>query len=114
VKLANLPAALTTIDVGAKSYQIGPFRYQELVCLQLHLDQTSTVPAPRIGDDRWASTLFATIDGVMLFLSLLFSMHQEFTADDLADLIAQVGPNQIGPLFAIAIATEEDTTGSTP
>src|SRR6185437_16355998 len=62
---------------------------------------------PQVGDGHaWTCALFGSQEGIVFFLDVLFSRYQDFTADDLAHVLAHVGPKQITPLFLIAM--EED------
>lgn len=59
---------------------------------------------PEVGEDyRWVDVMLGSVDGVVFFLNVLFSKHQDFTADDLEYVMARVGPKQIRPLFLIAM-----------
>jgi hypothetical protein len=103
-----MSAAPTILQVGDRSYKVGPLRYLELGILQRHLDQTSPAPVPQVGNEEgnWVGSLFATLDGVLLFLNVLFSKHQELSDEDMSYLAGEIGPKQMPALFDLAM--EED------
>ena len=104
-----MTAAPTTLTVGDRKFQIGPFRYLELGIIQRFLNERHAAARgagkpPQVGDGpEWTTALFASVEGTIFFLDLLFSKLQEFTPDDLDLVLAHVGPKQIQALFLVAM-----------